>query len=183
MSKGYSRAIFFAILIVVAGACSYIKNISFRKPLTTNEFVAQQQIENFYYEEMASAFFSANPEALVDLYSPDISVPMTWGQIRAWAQKFFKAHSSSHFKVLSLNVDEMSFVRAVVRVRYSIVSGQGSGSFSGYERDVLVNKKGNWYISSWEKLTNDNSRVTTPNSGHEISLPFDNVGSPASRGD
>ena len=183
MSKGYFRLIVFGALVFFSGACSYIKNISFRKPLTTNEFVLQQQIENFYYEEMTSAFFSANPETLVDLYSPDISVPMNWNQIRVWARKFFKAHSSSHFKVLSLSVDEMSFVRAVVRVRYSILTGEGSGSFSGYERDVLIHKKGNWYISSWEKLTNDSDRVVTPNADHGMALPFDGGESPAARGD
>jgi hypothetical protein len=184
MFNARMRSATLGVALLFAGACSYLGYINFRKPLTPNEFALQQQIENLYYEDMDSAFFSGNVEALAGLYSPEISVPMDWNKIHVWAVNFFKAHPSSHFKVNSISVDQMSYVRAVVRVRYSIVTVDGAGGFSGAERDVLIHKKKHWFISSWEKLTDKNAASSpAPNSGHEISFPFDSGESPASRGD
>lgn len=183
MSKTYVFGAALGALALLIGACSYLGYISFQKPLTPHEFALQQRIENFYYEDMDSAFFSGNAEALAGLYSPDISVPMNWNQVHAWAVGFFKAHPKAHFKVTNLAIDQMSYVRAVTRVQYSVMTADGTGDFSGYERDILVQSKGSWYIAAWEKLNpKDEPKASLLNNrGSLLSSPFDAGESPASR--
>ncbi len=182
----------FAILVGAASlalfSCSFVTDLthefsfSFSKPLTPNQFALQQGIENFYYEEVDSAFFSGNAEAFSYLYLPSISKPMDWNHIRAWAQKFFKEHPSSHFVVKNIFIDQMSYIHAVVRVKYEVITAGGEGSFSGYERDVLVHQKNGWFIASWEKL-NPNAKVAGDSkSSYGLSLPFDSAETPAARG-
>ncbi len=169
-------------------SCSFVSDLnhefgfSFSKPMTPNEFALQQKIENFYYEDVDSAFFSGNVEGFSNLYSPAIVKPMDWNHIHAWAEKFFKTHPSSHFVVKNLFIDEMSYVRAVVRVKYVVITAQGEGSFSGYERDVLVHQKNAWFIASWEKLNTDSKVSGDSSSSYSLPLPFDSAETPAARG-
>lgn len=169
-------------------SCSFVTDLthefsfSFSKPMTPTQFALQQTIENFYYEEVDSAFFSGNVETFSNLYLPTITQPMDWNHIHAWAKKFFKTHPSSHFVVKNIFIDQMSYVRAVVRVRYVVITAQGGGSFLGYERDVLVHQKNAWFIASWEKLNPEAKVSGDSSSSYSLPLPFDSAETPAARG-
>ncbi len=186
--KGLGYGFLLGAVSLAFFSCSFMTDLthefsfSFSKPMTPTQFALQQQIENFYYEEVDSAFFSGNVEVFCDLYSPGIVKPMDSNQIHAWAQKFFKEHPSAHFVVKNLFIDEMSYVRAVVRVKYQVVTAGGEGSFSGYERDVLTHQKNAWFISSWEKLNPETNLSGSSSSSYAMPLPFDSAETPAARG-
>jgi hypothetical protein len=138
------------LLVGLSGllSCSYI---SFQRPPTDDEILLRQSLKA-YYNEVQSAFAAGNPAALASLFSPSITRPMTQGEIRAWADKFFAEHGRARFKIKGLEIEELSFVRAVVTLTYSVETPDGKGGFAGTERDILERARGRWSIAAWDKL-------------------------------
>lgn len=140
-----------ALLTLLTGGCGYI---NFNKPMSNEEIVLRSEIRG-YYEDVAQAFAGGNADALADLYDESIADPMTREQIRVWARKFFKAHGPAQFKAMTIDIDSIGHVSAVLVLTYRVDTRDGAGSFHGAERDHLLKHGRRWYVSSWEKLPDD----------------------------
>jgi hypothetical protein len=138
------------VLLAAAVGLSSCGYVSFERAKTPDEVRLEQSVRG-YYGDVRRAFAVGNADALTSLFSPSITHPMTQAQIRAWADKFFAEHGRARMRVEKLDVDELSFVRAVVTLSYRVETTDGKGSFGGAERDVLERRDGRWFIASWDK--------------------------------
>ena len=103
------------------------------------------------YDEVGTAFATANADSLTSLYSSSIAHPMTQDQIRSWGKKFFTENGPSHFKLRKIEFEQLSFIHAVVVVTYAVETKGARGDFSGVERDELARHGGRWFVTSWDK--------------------------------
>ncbi len=141
------RELALAAAALLTSACGYV---SFERPKTADELRLEQSLRA-YYGEVREAFAVGNPDALASLFSPSITHPMTQREIRDWATKFFAEHGRARFRIESLEIDELGFVRAVTTLTYRVETPDGKGSFAGTERDVLERRESRWFVSSWDK--------------------------------
>lgn len=142
------RAWLVAAACLVGSGCGYI---SFQKPPTDDELRLKAEVHG-YYDEVARAFATANPDALTSLFASSITHPKTQDQIRDWAKTFFKENGPARFHVRKLEFDEISFVRASLRISYTVETKSGRGDFGGIEQDELIQHQGHWFTASWEKV-------------------------------
>jgi hypothetical protein len=143
------RRVRFVVAAAFLGSgCGYV---SFQKPPSDDELRLKAEIRG-YYDQVAQAFAAGNPDALTTLFASSITHPMTQDQIRAWAEKFFKENGPAHFHVRKIEYDEISFVRASVRLSYSVETKGGRGDFGGVEQDELIQRQGRWFTAGWEKI-------------------------------
>ncbi|NNN06482.1 MAG: hypothetical protein HKL90_11325 [Elusimicrobia bacterium] len=140
-----------ALLAFLPTGCGYI---NFSKPMSNEEIVLRSEIRG-YYEDVSQAFAAGNADALADLYDESIADPMTREQIRDWARNFFKVHGPAQFKAMKIDIDSIGHVSAVLVLTYLVDTRDGAGSFHGVERDHLLKHGRRWYVSSWEKLSDD----------------------------
>ena len=139
-----------ALSVGLAG-CGWV---GFRKPLGDDELRLSSEVRA-YYAEVQRAFAAGNAQALSALFDAGIVAPMTKPQVDAWAEKFFAEHGRARLRILALTIDDLGLQRAVVTLRYSVVTPDGKGGFAGAERDTLVRRAGRWYTAAWEKLPSD----------------------------
>jgi hypothetical protein len=125
--------------------------ISFRKPPSDDETRLTREVKAFY-TEIQRAFAVGNAQALTSLFDPSITRPMTKPEVQAWAETFFAAHGRARFKILSLTIEDIGFLRAVVTLKYQVEPADGKGGFGATEEDTLVKRTGHWYVASWEKV-------------------------------
>ena len=140
-----------AAILLLASALAGCANISFSRKQTPDELRLAQEVHD-YYTEIGSAFAAGNSSGLASLFSSDITHPMSQPEILAWAHKFFGQNRNAHFKVEKLDIDELSYIRAVVTLNYKVETPSGKGNFGGVERDVLTRQRGHWYMAEWEKV-------------------------------
>lgn len=132
-----------AAIALLAASCAYV---SFGRRVGTDEFVLRQEIKAFYVD-VQKALAAGNPDALASLFSTPLQQ-----EIRAWGEKFFAEHGNARLRIDKLGFDELGYLRAVVSLAYAVDTPGGKGDFRGAERQVLVKKRGRWYMESREKL-------------------------------
>ncbi len=144
--------------LMLFAACKYV---SFNRPATDDDILIKDEIRS-YYDKIQSAFVTGNPDALASLFSPSITHPMTFPEVKNWSQKFFAANRNAHFRIDKLTIESWSYINASVLITYKVETPDGKGDFGGTERDALVKEHGQWYISGWEKTDpNEKKRIET----------------------
>ncbi|MCX5794570.1 MAG: nuclear transport factor 2 family protein [Elusimicrobia bacterium] len=141
------RGAFLALGALALSACI---QVSFRRSATQEEAALQAEIRRTYWE-VAAAFAAGDAEALAALFSPDISHPMTQGQIRDWARDFFARNGRARFHVTELSFDELGYTHAVVTLKYRVDPAKPEGAFGGTETDRLDRRQGRWAVTSWDR--------------------------------
>jgi hypothetical protein len=112
-----------ALTLILSG-CSYV---SFGRKISDDEYRLRREVKDFY-AGVQSAFASGNAEALTALFSPSITHPMTHAEIRKWAEGFFRENKNGNFRIESLDIESVSFVQAVVLLKYRVETPEGKGS-------------------------------------------------------
>ncbi|MBI3551799.1 MAG: nuclear transport factor 2 family protein [Elusimicrobia bacterium] len=149
------------LCLAVAALGSACAGISFGRRVTDDEVILQQEIHS-YYNQVQEAFATANPDALVSLFSPSITHPMSHQEIKAWAEKFFKENRNGHFKIEKLSFEGLSYIKASVVLTYKVETPEHKGDFGGTERDTLVKDHGHWYVAGWDKVDpNEKAKIET----------------------
>lgn len=124
--------------------------ISFERRVTDQEYAAREEIRA-YFGDVQKSFALRDPEAVADLFDPNITRPMTRAQILAWAEKFFAENQAVSYHVDKLSFDDVGPGRASVILTYRVTTAGGKGDFGGTEADELQKRGGRWRVTSWEK--------------------------------
>lgn len=129
-------------------SCGYV---SFGRTVSADELRLRAGVRA-YYDEVAQAFASGNPEALPLLFDAAITQPMTRKQIAAWSADFFGRNGPANFKVERVEYERLGYENAVVLLTYKVNTRDGKGDFGGTERDYLVKRGKRWVVTAWEKV-------------------------------
>jgi len=143
---------------VLFSACGYV---SFGRKVSDDELRLRTEVRA-YYDEVAQAFASGNPEALTSLFDGAIAKPMTRDQIAAWGKDFFGKHGGARFKIESVEYERLGYQNAVVLLTYRVETSDGKGDFGGTERDYLVKRGRRWIMTSWEKAEPPKTKPAAP---------------------
>lgn len=137
--------------LLAAGLWASCGYVNFGRTVSDDELRLRSGVRA-YYDEVARAFASANPEALTLLFDATITRPMTREQIAAWGKDFFARNGPASFKVVSVEYERLGYENAVVLLTYRVTTRDGKGDFGGTERDRLAKRGKRWVVTAWEKV-------------------------------